>query len=61
LPRHDDLAPLVGWPPNAQGMSSWKKCGTSVWKVRFTSLKNSARAGVFAATIIPTQAAPATT
>jgi len=43
---HEALAPLVGFPPKAQGMSSWKKCGMSVVKVRFTSFgKSSARAG----------------
>src|SRR5579863_9750051 len=31
---HDVLVPLVGFPPKAQGMSSWKKCGMSVSKVR---------------------------
>ena len=36
---------LVGCPPKAQGMSSWKKCGMSVWKVRRASSKKSARAG----------------
>eukprot|EP01037_Dinobryon_pediforme_P005255 gene5255-5307_t len=40
------------------GMSSWKKCGTSVWKVRLTSLKNSARAGGAqrARAVVPTDA-----
>jgi hypothetical protein len=39
------LVPLVGWPPNAHGTSSWKKCGMSVWKVFRMSSKKSARAG----------------
>lgn len=50
---HDVFVPLVGRPPNAHGMSSWKKCGTScvkkcgmsAWKVRRAPSKNSACAG----------------
>jgi hypothetical protein len=30
---HEVLVPLVGCPPKAQGMSSWKKCGMPVVKV----------------------------
>jgi hypothetical protein len=43
---HDVLVPLVGCPPKAQGMSSWKKCGMPVWKVSRTPSKKSARAGI---------------
>ena len=43
---HDALVWLVGCPPKKQGMSSWKKCGMSVWKVWRVSSKKSARAGV---------------
>jgi len=42
---HDVLVWLVGCPPKAQGMSSWKKCGMSVVNVRRTSSKKAARAG----------------
>lgn len=43
---HDVLVPLVGCPPKAQGMSSWKKCGMPVVKVWRRPSKKSARAGV---------------
>ena len=42
---HDVLVWLVGCPPKAHGMSSWKKCGMSLLKVRRTSSRKSARAG----------------
>ena len=42
---HDVLVWLVGSPPNAHGMSSWKKCGMSLVNVRRISSKKSARAG----------------
>ena len=43
---HEVLVPLVGCPPKAQGMSSWKKCGMPVVKVWRRPSKKSARAGV---------------
>src|SRR5215472_17300194 len=33
---HEALAPLVGFPPKAPGMSSWKTCGMSAVTVRLT-------------------------
>jgi hypothetical protein len=42
---HEVLVPLVGLPPKAQGMSSWKKWGMSVLTVFRMSSKKSARAG----------------